>query len=121
MRIIVCGASRTETECLCGWVRRRCEAWHIRSEVLPADGLDQFWKLFSPTGVQGVLMGAGDTAGFLAAMRVRQESRDCAILLIDDTDRFAIRSLRLHAVDFLLRPLARERAFRGIDRMLGRM
>ena len=48
----------------------------------------------------------GDVKGFLCARRLREEDSGCRVILLDDTERYAIRGLRIHLSDFLLRPLA---------------
>ena len=68
----------------------------------------------------GVLMGVGDTAGFLAARRIREQDRGCRLVIVDDTPRYAIHCLRIHAADFLLRPVEEEQLQRSFRRLVGR-
>ena len=65
----------------------------------------------------GAVVGYGDVQGFLCARRVREEDRDCRVILLDDTDRYAIRGLRIHLTDYLVRPLEEAR-FRAAAKLL---
>ena len=63
-------------------------------------------------------MGYGDVKGFLCARRIREEDKACRVILLDDTERYAIRGLRIHLSDFLLRPLEDERLRMAVRRLL---
>lgn len=82
--------------------------------------LGQLWAIFRPGQFSGVFLGVGDSAGFLAARRVREEDRGCEVVLIDDTQRYVVNSYRIHVTDYVLRPLTRERVDRSMDRILRR-
>ena len=43
--------------------------------------------------------------GELNARQLRERDPACKIILVDDTQEFAIRSMRLHCTDFILRPV----------------
>ena len=118
MRIAVCGISPAETEQLCGLIEGYCGDRGLGAELCPASSLDMFWELFSPGCWPCVVLGQEDTAGFLAARRLREQDRACRILLISDTDRFALQSIRLHVTDFILRPVSAPRMNRGMDLLL---
>ena len=81
--------------------------------------MDAFWESFAPGAYPCVVLGQEDTAGFLAARRVRELDRACKILMICDTARYALQSVRLHVTDFILRPVSRPRLERGLDLLLG--
>lgn len=118
MGIIVCAAARDETDTLCQWFRAELQRRRIGWPVIPAVGLQEFWEQYVPRQTTGAVLDVGDTAGFLAARRVREMDQSCAIVLIADTQRFAIQSLRLHAADYLLRPVTRERVERCVSRIV---
>ena len=44
-----------------------------------------------------------EAGALLAALRERDP--DCKIILVDDTQEFAVRGMRLHCTDFILRPV----------------
>ena len=54
----------------------------------------------------------------MRARRLREEDRNCRVILLDDTDRYAIRGLRIHLTDFVVRPLEEQRFRSAADRML---
>ena len=115
MRIAVCGVSPAETEQLCGMIEGYCCDRGMGAELCPAPCLEVLWERFSPGVWPCVVLGQEDTAGFLAARRLRERDRFCRILLISDTDRFALQSIRLHVTDFILRPVTAPRLSRGLD------
>lgn len=115
MRIAVCGISPAETEQLCSLIGGYCSDRGLGAELFPAPSLDVLWERFSPGGWSCVVLGQEDTAGFLAARRLRERDRTCRILLISDTDRYALQSIRLHVTDFILRPVSVSRFSRGLD------
>ena len=119
MRIAVCGVSPAETEQLCGLIRGYCGDRGLGAEPCPVPSPDALWRQFSPGGWPCVVLGQEDTAGFLAARRLRERDRACRILLISDTDRFALQSIRLHVTDFILRPVSVPRLERGLDLLFG--
>ena len=59
------------------------------------------------------------TAGFLAARRIREQDARCRLVVVDDTPRYAIQCLRIHAADFVLRPLQPEALRRACRRLAG--
>ena len=115
MRIAVCGVSPAETDQLCGLIEGYCGDRNLGAELWPVPSLDAFWESFASGGWPCVVLGQEDTAGFLAARRLREQDRACRILLISDTDRYALQSIRLHVTDFILRPVTAPRMNRGLD------
>lgn len=118
MQIAVCGISLAETEHLCGLIEGYCSDRGLGAEICPVSTMEEFWERFSPGGWPCIVLGQEDTAGFLAARRLREKDRACRILLISDTDRFALQSIRLHVTDFILRPVSASRIARGLDLLL---
>ena len=78
---------------------------------------DALWRAFEPGRFSGAVVGYGDVKGFLCARRVREEDRDCRVILVDDTDRYAIRGLHLHLTDYLVRPLEETRFRAAMDHL----
>ena len=119
MRLAICGGSRLETQHLCRSAREYCARTGISAEIQPLYDLNQLWEGFVPGAWQGVVIGVGDTAGFLAARRLRESDRNCRLVCIDDTPRYAIQYVRIHAADFLLRPFRDDQLRRALGRLTG--
>lgn len=118
MQIAVCCSDENELERvsaliddLCARTKRKATAVTFRSE-------DVFWAAFWPGRFHGIIIGYGDVKGFLCARRVREEDSSCRVILLDDTDRYAIRSLRIHLSDYLVRPMEDERLRSAVGRLL---
>ena len=118
MRMAVCRISRTETEQLRIWIEQYCQDRETGAELCVMGSMDDFWAGHAPGAYPGVVLGLEDVSGFLAARRLREQDRSCRILLICDTDRYALQCVRLHVTDFILRPLSRSRLERGLDLLL---
>ncbi|MBE7004302.1 MAG: hypothetical protein E7425_08480 [Ruminococcaceae bacterium] len=86
--------------------------------TVPFCSEDELWREFTPGRFRGAVVGFGDVKGFLCARRVREEDSGCRVILLDDTDRYAIRGMRIHLTDFLVRPLEEERFRAAVDRLL---
>ncbi len=118
MRIAVCSADEREIARICSLldvcaaaVRRRVTAEAFRSE-------DRFREVFRPGYFYGVAVCYGDVRGFLLARSVREQDSGCRMILLDDTERYAIRGLRIHIDDFLVRPIDNDRLRAALLRLL---
>ena len=120
MRIVVCSNIPEQAQRLCAWIAQRCRLRGVPASVELVSSLDVFWKQYAPDRFECLYLDLGDAAGFAAARRLREVNRECAIVLVGDTNRFSIQSLRIHVTDFFLRPLDRTRVERSVDRVLGR-
>lgn len=85
MRLAICGCSPGETRYLCKCIQQYCARTGCSAEIFPIYDMEQFWQGFGPGRYHGVLMGLGDTAGFLAARRIREQDAGCRLVVMDDT------------------------------------
>ena len=118
MRIAVCCAGADEARRICMGIKTCAAGLHRDAEPSPFLSEAEFWKEFQPGRFRGAVVGYGDAKGFLCARRVREEDRDCRVVLLDDTDRYALRGLRIHLTDYLVRPVEDERLQAAVDRLL---
>ena len=117
MQVAVCCPGEEETRRLCRSIeaqaveaRRSVETTAFRSE-------SELWRSFEPGRFRAAIVGYGDVKGFLCARRLREEDGECRVILLDDTERYAIRALRIHATDYLVRPLEDERLRMALRRL----
>ena len=118
MQIAVCCPEETERRRICSIVAEQAAANHRYVEITDFSTEETLWQAFQPGRFRGALVGFGDVRGFLCARRVREEDGGCRVILLDDTDRYAIRGLRIHLTDFLVRPLEPGRFSAAVDRLL---
>lgn len=104
MRLAVCGGAR-ENEQVRGWIEQYCRTCRLPAEIACIRSPEELASRAAPGVFQAAFIGFGDSAGFLAARALRDADRRCQIVLIDDTDRYAIQSLRIHAANFIVRPI----------------
>ena len=118
MRIAVCSADENERRRICAAIEAAAAA--VRSAAFPAvfRSEEALWREFVPGRFQGAVVGFGDLTGFLCARRIREEDSTCRVVLLDDTEKYAIRGLRIHLSDFLLRPIEDERLRAAMERLL---
>ena len=69
-----------------------------------------------------VYLCCGGRTGVYQARQLREKNPDCKIILVDDTQEFAIQGMRLHCTDFILRPVEFRHVVRSMNLALrGRM
>ena len=117
MRIAVCENKRATAQQLCVWIRQYYVLYQI-----PA-ALQCF---FSPSEFSNrkeryhiVFMAFGGVTGFAQTRQLREVDRECSIILVDDTQEFAVRCVRLHCTDFILRPVKFRHVVRSMRLALG--
>jgi DNA-binding response OmpR family regulator len=118
MQIAVCCPSAEEARWICRMIEDRGEEILCGTKTVSFLREADLWEAFSPGRFQGAVVGWGDVQGFLCARRLREEDSSCRVVLLDDTERYAIRSLRIHVADFLTRPLEEKRFLTAADRLL---
>ena len=103
MNIAVCENSTHGAEQMRVWIEQYCRLYHI-----PA-ALECFSSSQAFSTRQGrfdiVFLCAGGSAGFCQARQLRERDSNCKIILVDDTQEFAVQGMRLHCTDFILRPV----------------
>ena len=118
MRIALCSADEREIERI-GSLLDACAAKaqrNVKTEVFRQE--DRFFAGFRPGCFHGAIVCYGDARGFLFARSVREQDSGCRVILLDDTDRYAIRGLRIHVDDFLIRPVGSDRLRAALHRLL---
>ena len=117
MNIAVCENSAAAAERMRGWIEQYCRLYHI-----PAV-LECFLSAAAFSAHSGrfdiVYLCTGGNAGFYQARQLRARDPDCRIILVDDTQEYAVRCVRLHCTDFILRPVCFQRIVQSMRLALG--
>ena len=118
MRIAVCSSDESEIARICSLLDACAAAVcrKVTTDVFRSE--NAFRAVFRPGYFYGAAVCYGDAKGFLLARSVREEDRDCRVILLDDTDRYAIRGLRIHIHDFLIRPVGSDQLRAALLRLL---
>ena len=118
MRIAVCSSDENEIGRICSLLDACAAAASkaVTTDVFRSEG--PFWDAFRPGCFYGAVVCYGDVKGFLLARSLRERDSGCRIILLDDTDRYAIRGLRIHIDDFLVRPIDNDRLRAALLRLL---
>lgn len=117
MRVAVLDSIAAESRALEDWIAEYSRRRTVPVELFLSSGREEFRRRFRPNWFRGVIIAAGGAEGFLEARRARELDRFCRLVMIDDSDRYAIACHRIHAADFLIRPLDANRFFRSLDRI----
>ncbi len=117
MQIAVCCPGGEEADRICRMIEEQASAARKNAAAVAFRSEDAFWRAFAPGRFCGAVVGYGDVQGFLCARRVREEDKACRVILLDDTDRYAIRGLRIHITDYLVRPLEEARFRQAAGRL----
>jgi DNA-binding response OmpR family regulator len=120
MRLSVYTDLREESNLLRTWIEAYCKGSGFDVDLRCVNTESDFDKCISPGAHQALLIGRDDTGSFLAARRAREQDQDCRIIMLCDSERYAVRSYRLHVSDYLLRPLEKRRLYAALDRLFGR-
>lgn len=105
MRIVLCIAGMAESAQLSRWLSQYCQLYGASASILTCSKAEQLFDMMRSEGADVVFMGLGGPEGFLTARRLRELDRDCRIIYVDDTQTYAVRGVRLHFTDFILRPV----------------
>lgn len=118
MNIAICDSSRSAMEELRDWIAQYCELYKIQAvfhgflSAAEFEGREESFDI--------VFLGFGGSTGFYQARLLRERDKSCRIVLIDDTQEFAVRCVRLHCTDFILRPVKFQRVVQSMNLALGR-
>ena len=64
-------------------------------------------------------VGFGGTTGFLQARMLRERDHNCRIVLVDDTQQFAVQGVRIHCTDLIIRPVEFRHVVRSMRLVTG--
>lgn len=118
MLLAVLAGSRAEADAICERIRDTRPGHSGKAEPVPFTTLDDFVSSLLYGRCRAAVIALGDSAGFLAARRLRELERNCPILMIDDTERYALQCVRIHVTGFLVRPVSDEQLERGVTLLL---
>lgn len=117
MRIAVCENTSAAAEQLQNWIEQYCLLYQISAEVrcfLSADAFAGGGERFD-----AAFVGFGGTTGFLQARLLRERDHRCRIVLVDDTQQFAVQGVRIHCTDLIIRPVEFRHVVRSMHLVTG--
>lgn len=117
MRIAVCENTLAAVEQLQVWIEQYCLLYQIPAKV------ERFLTPEAFSAWEGqfelVFLGFGGQSGFLQARLLRERDHRCKIVLVDDTQQFAVQGVRIHCTDFILRPVEFRHIVRSMRLAMG--
>lgn len=103
MRIAICESSAAAAQKMRGWIEQYCRLYQVPAVLECFSSSAAFADCGGPFAI--AFLCTGGSAGFYQARQLRERDPACKIILVDDTQEFAIRGMRLHCTDFILRPV----------------
>jgi len=103
MRIAVCVKELREQELLSKWIGQYCDVYYKSCDLFATAEPEDLFRANRSFHV--AFLGMGGQEGFLLSRRLRDADKECRIVMIDDTDKYAIQGLRLHVSDYIVRPI----------------
>ena len=118
MNIAVCENSAVAAAQLRGWIEQYCKLYHVPAVLKCFFSSADFFADGERFDI--VYLCSGGSTGFYQARQLRERDPECKIILVDDTQEFAIKGMRLHCTDFILRPVEFRHVVRSMDLALRR-
>lgn len=103
MRIAVCIRSAQERELLSRWIGQYCQVYGRDCSLFHAADPEELFREGRRFDV--AFLGLGGPEGVLLVRRLREADKRCAIVMIDDTPENAVKGVRLHVSDYIVRPV----------------
>lgn len=116
MNIAVCETSPAAAEQMRVWIEQYCRLYHVPAVLECFDSAAAFAAHKQAFDI--VYLCAGGSAGFYQARQLRERDSHCKIILVDDTQEFAVQGMRLHCTDFILRPVQFRHIVRSMNQAL---
>ena len=113
MNIAVCENSAAAAEQLRGWSEQYCRLYHVPAilRCFSSSAAFSAWR----ERLHIAYLCFGGSAGFYQARQLRERDPECKIILVDDTQAYAVQGMRLHCTDFILRPVEFRHVVRSMD------
>lgn len=105
MRIGICARDDRERTTLVKWIGQYCALYGRVCEITAEAEGESLLGLSGREVPELVFVGLGGQEGLRLARQLRALCHRCAIVLIDDTAEHAVQGVRLHAADYMVRPL----------------
>lgn len=116
MNIAVCETNPVAAEQMRVWIEQYCRLYHVPAVLKCFDSTVAFVAYEQAFDIVYLCMGGG--AGFYQARQLRERDSHCKIILVDDTQEFAVQGMRLHCTDFILRPVQFRHIVRSMNQAL---
>lgn len=113
MNIAVCETNPAAAKQMRIWIEQYCRLYQVPAVVTYFCSPDAFAAHKQVFDI--VYLCAGGSAGFCQARQLRERDSHCKIILVDDTQEFAVQGMRLHCTDFILRPVQFRHIVRSMD------
>ncbi len=105
MRIGVCDGNVSSRRQLQQWIQAYCGVYEAAMEIVGFKTAEEFFYAVSLRKFGIAFLGIDGPEGFLSARRLREMDKQMKLVFISDTDRYAVSGVRLHFLDYVVRPV----------------
>ena len=114
MRIGVCVKDDQERTTLVKWIGQYCKLYGKSCSITEEPDGETLLGLARSQPLALAFVGLGGQEGLRLTRRLREMDRRCAIVMIDDTAEHAVQGVRLHVVDYMVRPVEFKKLVRAM-------
>ncbi len=119
MRIAICDNHAETAEQISGWVRQYGSLYGLElHDVRCFTDPEQFAGTEEAFDV--AFLGFGGSTGLRIVQQLRGRDRRCRIIMVDDTMEYARHGMRLHCINFVLRPVEFRHIVQSMHLVMGR-
>lgn len=104
MRIAVCDSHAATAEQICAWVRQYGSLYNLHMHEVRSFTDPETFRGYDKR-FDVAFMGFGGSVGLMSAQQLRSRDKQCRVILVDDTKEHALHGMRLHCINFVLRPV----------------
>ncbi len=105
MRIGICDGNDNSQRQLQLWIQSYCAIYETDLEIVAFRNAEDLFFAASLRRFGMVFLGIDGSDGFLSARRLRDMDKQVKLVFISDTDRYAVNGVRLHFIDYIVRPV----------------
>jgi len=87
------------------WLKQYCSLYSIATSYMEFSSADELLTAGRTQRIDVLFVCLRGPEGFNQARRIAEEKRDCRIVMIADTAEYAVKCIRLHFADYIVRPI----------------
>jgi len=87
------------------WLKQYCSLYQIYPSLMEFNSADRLLEAGKTHRLDVIFVSLRGPEGFLEARRIREAKPESSVIMIADTPEYAVRCVRLHFTDYIIRPI----------------
>jgi len=87
------------------WLKQYCGLYQISPSLMEFSKTEDLLAAARTNHMDVIFIGLSGPEGFLHARRIAEERPECSLVMIADTPEYAVKCMRLHFKDYIVRPV----------------